>query len=52
VASFATALILAGCDQRQDIAPSGASLPTVLVVTVEASPVPNIVELPGRIEPV
>lgn len=27
-------------------------LPTVLVVTVTASPVPNIVELPGRIEPV
>jgi membrane fusion protein (multidrug efflux system) len=46
------ALASVGCSSRQD-AQGGAAPPlTVLVTTVAASPIPNIVELPGRIEAV
>ncbi|MDM0077082.1 efflux RND transporter periplasmic adaptor subunit [Variovorax sp. J2P1-59] len=47
------ALACAACGNNDQSAPMAAAPPTtVLVVKVEAAPVSNTVELPGRIEPV
>lgn len=49
------ALVCAACGNDQGTPPAGAAAPpptTVLVMTVAASPVSNVVELPGRIEAV
>ena len=49
------ALACAACGNDQGTPPAGAAAPpptTVLVMTVAASPVSNVVELPGRIEAV
>lgn len=48
--SLAAALLLAGCSQPEEQAPP-QEVP-VRVVTVTAQSVPNVIELPGRVEPV
>ncbi|NVD44731.1 efflux RND transporter periplasmic adaptor subunit [Qipengyuania atrilutea] len=47
---LAAALLLAGCSQPEEQAPP-QEVP-VRVVTVTAQAVPNVIELPGRVEPV
>jgi len=48
--SLAAALLLAGCSQADEAA-APESIP-VRTVTVAAQSVPNVIELPGRVEPV
>ena len=46
-AGAALALLLAGCSSE---APPAPPPPEVNIVTVGAQPVPNIIELPGRVQ--
>lgn len=52
IAVLALALACFGCSSPQGSQGGGGPPVTVLVTTVTASPIPNIVELPGRIEAV
>ncbi|MGF6604128.1 membrane fusion protein (multidrug efflux system) [Paraburkholderia sp. GAS448] len=52
IAVLALSLACFACRNRQDSPAATGQPPTVLVTTVTASPIPNIVELPGRIEAV
>ena len=50
IAALALSLACFACRDRQSSSAAAPPLPTVLVTTVSTASIPNVVELPGRIE--